>query len=51
MPATLVLPEWIASELKAILSNPLETAGVILAGVARTNKGLKLLGTALRLIP
>ena len=50
-PATLVLPEWIASELTALSNHPLETAGVILAGVARTNTGLRLLGTVLRLVP
>lgn len=49
--ATLVLPEWIAAELAAISKNPLETAGVVLAGVARTNTGLRLLGADLYLIP
>lgn len=49
--ATLVLPEWIASELTALSNNQLETAGVVLAGVARTNTGLRLLGAGLRLVP
>lgn len=49
--ATLVLPEWIAVELASVAREPLETAGVILAGVARTDSGLRLLGAELRMVP
>jgi len=49
--ATLVLPDWLAAELASVANEPLETAGVLLAGVARTSAGLRLLAAELHLIP
>ena len=50
-PTTLVLPDWIAIELARVAKEPLESAGVILVGVARTSCGLRLLGAQLHCIP
>lgn len=45
--ATLVLPEWIATDIALACRQRNETAGVLLAGIARTEHGLRLLGRRL----
>jgi len=49
--ATIVLPADIANRLATITREPLETAGVLLAGVARTENGVRLLVRELHLVP
>lgn len=47
---TLVLPEAMADELATIAKNRLETAGVILAGLARSARSIRILGVELHAI-
>lgn len=51
MRATLVLPGWIAREITEAANGVEEAGGVLLAGIARTPEGLRLLGRELRWVP
>lgn len=49
--ATLVLPAWIADEIGVAVRGRNEAAAVLLAGVARTQCGLRLIGRDLMWVP
>lgn len=49
--STLALTSGVWQELKTALNNHDETAGVLLAGVAETDRGVTVLGTAVRWAP
>ncbi len=51
MNATLVMPGWIAREIAEAANGAEETGGVLLAGIARTPKGLRLLAREVRWVP
>lgn len=51
MTATLVLPDWIARDISKAAREHDEAAAVLLAGVARTSSGLRLLGRELHWVP
>jgi molybdopterin/thiamine biosynthesis adenylyltransferase len=51
MTSTLVFPTWIAEEIAEAACEPRETAGVILAGLARTEVGLRLLAREVLWVP
>lgn len=51
MTTTLVLPSWIADDITAASRERLETAGVILAGTARTRAGVRLLAREVHWVP
>lgn len=51
MTSTLVVPAWIAQEIADAARNRCETAGVILAGLARSETGLRLLAQEVRWVP
>lgn len=51
MRISLTLPEALAQDLAEQAALPVETAGVLLAGVARHNDGLRLLGRELHWVP
>jgi molybdopterin/thiamine biosynthesis adenylyltransferase len=48
---TLVLPVWLADEIAQAARDKVEGAGVLIAGVARSAAGLKLLGRELHWVP
>jgi molybdopterin/thiamine biosynthesis adenylyltransferase len=51
LPTTLVLPIWLADEIAQRAREDVEAAGVLIAGVARSEAGLKLLGRELHWVP
>lgn len=51
MRSTLVLPTWLAHEIAYATRERRETAGVVLAGLSRTESGLRLLGREVRWVP
>lgn len=51
MTSTLVVPAWIAEQIADAAREPNETAGVILAGLARSEAGLRLLAREVRWVP
>ena len=48
---TLVLPEWIADQIDSVARNDVETAGVLLAGIARSDNELRIIGREVVWVP